>query len=90
MVANAPAPHQEPLTDIRLTVDIDRPSKDCPDGYIGLSVEEKASKKVIYAADGKHTDDAMKRMLIDIHSFQQNGRSAWVNRIDRDKNGRER
>jgi hypothetical protein len=90
MIAEAPAPQDEPLVDLRLTIDIDRPSKDCPDGYVGMFVEEKGTKRMAGAADGKHTEDAIKRVLIDVYSYFQNGRDAWTNRIRRENDGRER
>ena len=67
--------------DLTLTIHIQRPSEQAPDGYIGLTAEASTpdGKRFEDGADGKHDDMTMKRVLLDVHSYFQNGRKAWVN-----------
>jgi hypothetical protein len=63
-----------PSDDLTLTIRIRRPNEEDPDGHISLTTDS-AEDGVI----GKHSDQTMKRVLLDVHSYIENGRRSWVN-----------
>ena len=67
------------MKDIKLTLIIKRPSKDTPDGYMGLTCTNMHPEpgetwlRGGDAADGKHNDETLELILEDIRSFYELG-----------------
>jgi hypothetical protein len=77
--------------DLTLTIHIQRPNDKDPDGYICLNAaaDTKDGPRFEDGADGKHDDQTIKRVLLDVHSYFENGRKSWVNLAKAgDKRGR--
>jgi hypothetical protein len=80
------------MDDLTLTITIQRPKPDNPDGYIGMTVASQTPgephPRFEDAADGKHSKSTMLRVFNDALSYFHTGHKAVANRID--PNGEER
>jgi hypothetical protein len=84
MVADArPLEPTEEPSDVTLTIHIQRPKETNPEGYISMSAEVLTPDGLKYedAADGKHDQTTMTRVLHDAQNYYANGRKLWVNRV---------
>lgn len=78
--------------DITLTINIQRPSEQAPEGYINLTAQAntKDGPRFEDGADGRHDDTTIKRVLLDVHSYFQNGRKSWVSLVKKGSGERSR
>jgi len=85
MVADTrpPEPNDDPNDDVTLTITIQRPTKEQPEGNIALTTEKVTPHGLRYenASSGKHDQTTMTRVLHDAQGYFANGRKLWTNRV---------
>ena len=79
-----------PRDNLVLTISIDRPSAEFPEGYLCMTAHLKSNDPnhpaIAFedAADGPLTAETLESLICDLRSYVANGRKAFVNEIQRD------
>jgi hypothetical protein len=64
------------LPDLQLTLTIERPSRDNPEGYICLTANELHSERGQDGSDGPHSTETLANCFADIASFYATGQKS--------------